>query len=108
MVKLIALYRTPPDVETFERRYFEEHLPLVRRFPGLRQLEVSRVTSPREPPPFYLIAELTWDDRDAMRAALRSEISQQAGAILQEFAGEIVTLLQTETLELYDPESAAS
>ena len=55
-----------------------------------------------------MIAELTWDDRDTMRAALRSELSQQAGALLQEFAGEIVTMLQTETLELYDPESEAS
>jgi uncharacterized protein (TIGR02118 family) len=108
MVKFIALYRTPPDVETFERRYFGEHLPLVRQFPGLRQLRVSRVTSPRENPPFYLIAELTWDDLDAMRAALRSELSEQAGALLQEFAGDIVTMLQTETLELYDPESEAT
>ena len=39
MVKFVALYRTPPDVEAFEKRYTEEHLPLVRQFPDLRVVD---------------------------------------------------------------------
>jgi uncharacterized protein (TIGR02118 family) len=105
MVKFIALYRTPENIEEFERRYFNEHLPLVRQFPGLRRLEVSRVTSPRENLPWYLIAELSYDDAESLRESLRSEVSQEAGRILQEFAGDIVTMIRTETVETFDPEA---
>ena len=42
MVKLVALYRKPNDVGTFETHYKEIHTPLVRKMPGLKRLEVSR------------------------------------------------------------------
>ena len=47
MTTLLALYRRPdggPEaLETFERRYREEHLPLVVQTPGLRSTRVERV-----------------------------------------------------------------
>jgi len=97
MVKFVALYRTPPDVEAFEKRYTEEHLPLVRQFPDLQRLEVSRITWPREDAPYYLMAELWYADRDTMRASLRSDISKQAAAVLQEIVPpEYVTMLHAD------------
>ena len=48
MTTLLALYRRPdggPEaLETFERRYATEHLPLVARTPGLRGTRVRRVS----------------------------------------------------------------
>ena len=44
---LLALYRRPEGgdeaLETFLRRYSEEHTPLMRQVPGLRSMQVSRV-----------------------------------------------------------------
>ena len=97
MVKFVALYRRPPDVAAFEKRYTQDHLPLVRQFPDLQRLEVSRITWPREDAPYYLIAELWYADRDTRRASLRSEISQRAAAVLQEIVPpEYVTMLRAE------------
>jgi hypothetical protein len=44
MIKLIALYRTPADAAAFDKHYHEIHTPLVRKYPGLRKLEITRVT----------------------------------------------------------------
>src|SRR5947208_1460814 len=48
MTTLLVLYRRPdggPDAQaTFERRYAEEHLPLVAGTPGLRETRIQRVT----------------------------------------------------------------
>jgi uncharacterized protein (TIGR02118 family) len=100
MVKFVALYRRPSDVEQFEKRYWEEHIPLVRQFPNLKQLEVSRITWPVDDSPYFLMAELWYEDRDAMKESLRSEISQQAAAVLQDLvaAGDL-TMLHVEVEE---------
>jgi len=44
MVKLIALFKKPEDVPAFDRHYEEIHSPLVRKLPGLRRFEVSKIT----------------------------------------------------------------
>ena len=67
MVKLIALYKKPENVAEFEQKYFETHVPLVSQVPGLRRVEISRVTgAPRGEPELYLITEMYFDDRAAM------------------------------------------
>ena len=96
MVKLIALYTHPDDPAEFDRRYFEEHLPLARALPGLERLVVNRVTgAPRGEAPYYVIAELHFPDRATMDAALASEESRQANRSLK-FAAGLVTLVFAE------------
>jgi uncharacterized protein (TIGR02118 family) len=34
--RFLALYKTPPDPEAFDRHYHQTHIPLIRRLPGLR------------------------------------------------------------------------
>ena len=100
MVKLIALYSRPDDVEAFERHYREVHTPLVRKMPGLRRLEVSRVTgSPAGEPRYYLIAEMYFDDARALEAALRSDEGRAAGKDLMSFAGGLVHLMTADVSE---------
>lgn len=95
MVKLIALYKKPSDPAAFDRHYQATHLPLVRKWPGLRRVELGRVTGMPGggEPPFYTIAEMYFDDHDALRAALRSPEGRAAGDDLQQFAPGLVTLL---------------
>ena len=95
MVKLVALYKKPSDPSSFDRHYRDTHMPLVRKWPGLRKVELGRITGMPggSEPPYYLIAEMYFDDQEAMRAALRSPESRAAGEDLQRFAPGLVTLL---------------
>ena len=44
MVKLVALYRKPSDPAAFDKAYFETHVPLVKKIPNLRRVDIARVT----------------------------------------------------------------
>jgi uncharacterized protein (TIGR02118 family) len=36
MARMVVIYRTPKNVEAFDRHYFEIHVPLAKKIPGLR------------------------------------------------------------------------
>jgi len=73
MVKLIVMFPRPAEPMAFDEHYFSRHAPLVRRLPGLEKLEVCRLkTGPETNQPHYLIAEMYFRDKDAMKAALKS------------------------------------
>lgn len=42
MADMTVLYRTPKDIEAFDKHYFETHVPLAKKPPGLRSYEVSK------------------------------------------------------------------
>ena len=96
MVKLIALYRPPPDPQSFDRAYFETHLPLLRAVPGLRRTSLSRFTRTVMGESFYLMAEMAFDDLDSLKAGMRSEAMAAAGKNLEGFASGLVTLMFAE------------
>ena len=72
MIKCIVLYNFPPDQEEFEDHYFRVHLPLSSKLPGLRRREFAKFTDGpgAQPPAYYRIAELYFDDRSAMQQRL--------------------------------------
>jgi uncharacterized protein (TIGR02118 family) len=80
MAKLVVLYQAPKDAADFERRYFETHVPLTKKIPGLRKFEVSRrcVMTPAGPSPLHLVAMLHFDDMAAIQAAFGSAEGQAA------------------------------
>lgn len=71
MRRLTIQYERPADPESFDRRYFEQHVPLCRLLPGLRSCSFSkpRVLGQGDAP--YLVAQLDFDDADALKAAMR-------------------------------------
>lgn len=94
MVKLVALYKKPADVESFEKHYSEVHAPLAKKMPGLKRFELSRMTgSPGGEPKFYMMAELYFDSEGAMFAALGSEEGKAAAKDVMGFAGDIVHMM---------------
>lgn len=94
MVKLVALYKKPPDPEGFDSHYTQTHVPLVRKWPGLRRVEIGKVTGAiGGESPYYLVAEMYFDDVDALKTALRSPEGRAAGENLQSFAPGLVTML---------------
>lgn len=100
MVKLLAFYKKPQDPAEFDRKYNEEHMPLALKMPGLRKCEVAKIKeSPMGEPAYYMVAELSFDDMDALKAAMSSPEGKAAGKNIMSFAGDIVHLVYAEMEE---------
>ena|ERR1700681_3221408 len=82
--KLIVLYPSPRDVNTFERAYTQDHAPMVtpQNFKGITRFVASKIvgTADGSPPPFYRIAELHFPSMETLQAAAASSSAQQAVA----------------------------
>ncbi|MEW6509967.1 MAG: EthD family reductase [Bacteroidota bacterium] len=97
MVKLIALYRKPGDPAEFDNHYFGVHLPLVQKYPGLRKVEVTRVTgAPIGEAKYHLVAEMYFDSKDAMDAALASAEGKAVTRDILSFAADVITVFHGE------------
>jgi uncharacterized protein (TIGR02118 family) len=100
MVMLIALYKKPADVQQFEDHYFNIHVPLANKIPGLRKVEISRITgSPQGLSEYHLMAELYFDNMDALKSAMSSPEGKAAGKDIMSFASEIVYMMFAEAEE---------
>ena len=88
MAQMVVIYRTPKDAEAFDRHYFEIHVPLAWKIPGLRKYEVSDgpVTTPLGTSDIYRIGTLYFDDMAAIQRAFASPEGQAAGADRRLFA----------------------
>ncbi|MBB5807483.1 uncharacterized protein (TIGR02118 family) [Saccharothrix ecbatanensis] len=105
MVKYVALYRKPADVEAFDEAYFTSHLPLVEQTPGLLRAEVAKVTRVFVPGFFgehelHMTAEMYFESTQAMKDAFGSPEWQAAGANLSEIGGmELVAMFAAEVVD---------
>ena len=88
MASLVVLYKTPKDAAAFDKHYFEKHVPIAKKIPGLRKYEVSKgpVMTPAGFSGIHLVATLQFDDVAAIQAAFASPQGQAAGADVQTFA----------------------
>jgi uncharacterized protein (TIGR02118 family) len=99
MFKLVALYRTPADSAAFDEHYFNTHYPLMSKVPGYDKIEVSKVTrTMMGDSNVYLMYEMWFSDKDALKAALRSPENAAAGQDLMGFAGDLVTVFTAEVV----------
>ena len=80
MVKIVSFWDLRPGIrpEDFEKHYFEVHVPLVRKLPGLKKYRVSKARpSKTRKVPFYRMAEVYWEDVEGIRRMASSpEISK--------------------------------
>ena len=95
-MRLIALYRQPPDPQAFDQAYFGTHLPLLAQVPGLQRTVVSRFTRTVMGDGFYMMAEMTFPDESTLKTAMRSPQMGVAVANLATFADGLVTLMFAE------------
>lgn len=88
MARMVVIYRTPKDVEAFNRHYFDIHVPLAKKIPGLRKYEVSDgpIATPGGTSDIHLIGTLHFDDLAAIQKAFASPEGQAAGADRRHFA----------------------
>jgi uncharacterized protein (TIGR02118 family) len=97
-VSYFALYRTPDDPAEFERHYFETHVPLVEKTPGLLENRVHRVVRQFVgKPSYHLLAELVFESPEAMKRAFASEEWKASGENLHSWGGmDLVTMFSAE------------
>ena len=87
MIKLMALFQKPADVEAFEQHYTEVHVPLIKQVPYMRNFVAEKVWgAPRGEPAYYRIAEMWFDDRTSFDQAMASPENRAAGKDLWSFA----------------------
>jgi uncharacterized protein (TIGR02118 family) len=104
MARLMAIYRTPKDTAAFDKYYFETHIPIAKKIPGLKKFEVNQgaVGSPAGDPGIHRIAILHFDDLAAIQAAFGSPEGQETVSDIGNFAPEpgAVQILVFETRQV--------
>jgi len=88
MARMVVIYKTPQDPAAFDKHYFEIHIPLAKKLPGLRKYEVSRgpIVSPAGGSGFYMVASLHFDSLAAIQAAFATPEGRACGADRRRFA----------------------
>lgn len=88
MAKMVVIYKRPADVRAFEKHYFETHIPLAKKIPGLRKYEISNgpITVITGPSDVHLIGTLHFDDLNAIKKAFASPEGRAAAADRQLYA----------------------
>lgn len=103
--KLIVMYPIPTDIEVFERRYAEEHVPMaVEKLEGKIRLVASLIASApgQEHAPYHRIAEVYFPSMLMLEACLSSLGGQEtAGHAVEISSGGAPVFLVAE-VESFD------
>jgi uncharacterized protein (TIGR02118 family) len=102
MVRLIALFDQPDDTDAFDAHYRDVHVPIVSRYPGLRDLRLTRPVAVGRSTAPYLMAEMVFDTRADLDAALAAEPGIESGRDLRNFAAAGVTLFVADDHDVFD------
>jgi uncharacterized protein (TIGR02118 family) len=88
MARVVVMYKTPQDPAAFDKHYYEKHVPIAKKVPGLQKLEVSQgaVSTLIGGTNYHLVAILEFDNTAAIQDALASAEGQAAVADVQTFA----------------------
>jgi uncharacterized protein (TIGR02118 family) len=94
MVKLIVLYGKPEDPSAFDAYYTGTHVPLAEKIPGLKRFEHGKALGSADgsEAPYYYVAELSFDDPEAVQASMSSSEGEAAGGDVANFASGGVTM----------------
>ena len=87
MIKMTVFYRPPDDAATFEKRYLEEHLPMIRGYANIEKISAYKVTRTLQGEfPYAYVFSGTWTDKDGWKADMNSEAAAKANEHAKDFA----------------------
>lgn len=82
MLKLVVLWNLPSGMNgsMFDELYFNHHVPLAKRIPGLRRYVTTKfIPTPNgTAPAYYRMAELYYDDEESLAIGRASDVSRRA------------------------------
>jgi uncharacterized protein (TIGR02118 family) len=98
MVRLLVLYGHPEDPEAFDKYYAEVHVPIAKKMKGLKKWTIGKAigTPDDSPAPYYYLADLYAESREALEKILASPEGQAAVEDVPKFATGGVTFIYTE------------
>jgi uncharacterized protein (TIGR02118 family) len=104
-VKLIVIYPRPKDIESFERVYKNEHVPMaVEKLGGKTKIVASKIVgSPQGTPPFHRIAEIHFPSMEVLQACAASDGGKQtlANAVAISSGGAPIFLVAEEEVFVF-------
>jgi uncharacterized protein (TIGR02118 family) len=87
VIKMAVFYRTPDDPDAFEKKYIEEHLPMVRGYDNVSKTSAYKVTRRIAGEfPYAYVFTGTWADKDGWKADMNSQAAKDATAHAMSFA----------------------
>ncbi|MDH2403732.1 EthD family reductase [Bradyrhizobium sp. SSUT18] len=87
METLLVLYPTQPNPDAFKAHYVQNHIPLVRKLPGLRAFRYGfDVASLAGDATFFCVFEGEFADGEALRAAMGSPEGRSVAEDVPKFA----------------------
>jgi len=74
-IKIVVIYPRPTDIDEFEKRYKEEHVPMAaEKLAGSTKFVATRfVDGPQGPPQFHRMAEIYFHSLAALKACADSQ-----------------------------------
>jgi uncharacterized protein (TIGR02118 family) len=106
--KLVVIYPRPTDIESFERVYNKQHVPMaVEKLAGKTKIVASKIVgSPQGAPPFHRIAEIHFPTIEALQACAESEGGKQtiANAVAISSGGAPIFLVAEEDTFVFQGE----
>jgi uncharacterized protein (TIGR02118 family) len=90
---MVAIFKIPSDVESFDKYYQEIHTPLTKKVPGIKEFRVSKVFgTPRGKSDIHLMAELVFSNKDDFKAEMSSPEMMSSGKDTLNFAKDLVSV----------------
>src|SRR5215472_14751643 len=101
-VKLVVMYPQPTDVDSFEKRYADEHVPMaVEKLAGKNKMVATRVLgAPSGTPAFHRYVEVYFPSVDALNACVASQGGQETvahGADMSTGGPPVVLIAESDT-----------
>jgi uncharacterized protein (TIGR02118 family) len=110
-VKLLLIYPRPKDIESFERVYLNEHVPMTaEELASKTRIVASKIVgTPQETPQFHRIAEIHFPTMKALEACAASEGGKQtiANAVAISSGDEPIFLVAEEEVFVLSQTSLA-
>ena len=102
MAQILVTYKTPKDPAAFDTHYFNRHVPIAKKIPGLQKYLVNKgpVATQAGASGIHLIAILEFENLAAVQNAFASPEGQAAAADLSNFATGGVDLYFYDTREV--------
>lgn len=95
-------YGRPTDPATFDDYYATTHAALALKVPGLASLTTGKCRSlDRSEPPYYMVAKLSFETVESLKAGLSSPEMRAASADVANFATGGVTIYCQEEVALH-------
>jgi uncharacterized protein (TIGR02118 family) len=90
---MVAIFKVPNDVESFDKYYQEIHTPLTKKVPGIKEFRVSKVFgTPRGKSDIHLIADIVFASKEDFKAAMGSPEMMNSGKDTINFAKDLISV----------------